>query len=234
VGERTPPPDSAVAYQEYVDYFRPIYHDRRAKPRDDLLTRLACGEFRQVDGSIGPMGEVEFGENGLMLTTAGNETTTKLIGNLAYELWRNPDQRAELLTDFSLIPNAVEESLRHDAPSQWQNRQAARDLVVHGREIPRGAFIALITGAAHRDERKYPDPDRFDIHREIDVHLGLGYGHHICLGKSLARLEGRIALEELLARFPDYEIRSEGLERTLSSNVSGFSVMPVERGRGTS
>ena len=229
-GQATPPPDVEVAYQECIDYFRPVYRDRRASPRDDLLTRLACGELRQPDGSTGPMGEVEFGENGLMLTTAGNETTTKLIGNLAYELWRNPSQRSELVANPSLIPNAVEESLRHDAPSQWQNRVAARDLVVHGREIPKGAFVALITGAGHRDERKYPDPDRFDIHREIDVHVGLGYGHHICLGKSLARLEGRIALEALLTRFPDYEIRTEGLERTRSANVSGFSVMPVEAG----
>ena len=227
-GERTPPPDAAVAYQECLDYFAPIYHDRRTQPRDDLLTRLACGEIKHGDGAVGPMSEQEFGENGLMLTTAGNETTTKLIGNLVFELWRNPDQRAELVRNPALIPAAIEESLRHDAPSQWQNRVAARDVEMHGRTIPEGAFVALISGAANRDERKYADPDRFDIHREMDMHLSLGYGHHICLGKSLARLEGRIAMEELLLRFPRYELVSGGLERTYSSNVSGFSAMPME------
>lgn len=229
-GERTPPPAAALAYQKYVEYFTPVYHDRRASPRDDLLTRLACDEFKQEDGTRAPMGEVEFAENGLMLTTAGNETTTKLIGNLAYELWRNPDQRAELCRDASLIPNAVEESLRYNAPSQWQNRVAGREIQMHGRTIPEGAFVALISGAAGRDERAYPDPDRFDIHRKIDVHLSLGYGHHICLGKSLARLEGRIAIEELLRRYPSYTIQEDRLERTFSSNVSGYSVMPLETG----
>lgn len=227
-GEHTPPPDSAEAYQDCLDYFAPIYHDRRAHPRDDLLSRLACGVVEHDDGQRGPMSEQEFGENGLMLTTAGNETTTKLIGNLAHELWRHPDQRAELVANPALIPAAVEESLRHDAPSQWQNRVAARDVELHGQRIPAGAFVALVTGAANRDERKYPDPDRFDIHREIDVHLSLGYGHHICLGKSLARLEGRIAMEELLARFPGYELIADELERTYSANVSGFSAMPLE------
>jgi cytochrome P450 len=229
-GERTPPPDSLVAYEKYIDYFRPVYHERRAHPRDDLLTRLACDDFRQEDGSRGPMGEFEFAENGLMLTTAGNETTTKLIGNLAFELWRNPDQRAELCLNPSLALNAVDESLRFNAPSQWQNRVAGPGVEVHGRKIPEGAFVALVSGAAGRDERKYPDPDRFDIHREIDVHLSLGFGHHICLGKSLARLEGQIAIEELLLRYPNYEVLSEQLERTYSSNVSGYSAMPIDTG----
>jgi cytochrome P450 len=227
-GERTPPPDSAVAFEKYVEYFLPVYHERQARPRDDLLTQLACKEFRDTDGSLRTLNEYEFAANGVMLTTAGNETTTKLIGNLAYELWRNPDQRSELCADASLVPNAVEESLRHDAPSQWQNRVAARDVEVHGRKIPSGAFVALISGAAGRDERKYPDPDRFDIHRRIDVHLSLGYGHHVCLGKTLARLEGRIALEELLRRHPEYEVQTSGLERTFSTNVSGYSAMPIE------
>ncbi len=184
-GERTPAPDAAVAYQAFLDYFAPIDRDRRANPRDDLLTRLAGGEVRHQAGEIGPIDEKEFGENGLMLTTAGNETTTKLIDNLVFELWRNPDQRTALVRDPSLIPAAVEESLRHDAPSQWQNRVAA-------------------------------------------MHLGLGYGHHICLGKSLARLEGRVATEELLRRYPDYELLPDGLQRTYASNVSGYSAMPTE------
>jgi cytochrome P450 len=230
-GERIPPADSAVAFQKYVEYFLPIYRDRRARPRDDLLTRLACAEFRDANGVLRTLNEYEFAADGIMLTTAGNETTTKLIGNLVYELWRNPDQRAELCNDPSLGANAVEESLRHDAPSQWQNRVAVRDVEVHGRKIPKGAFVALISGSAGRDERKYTDPDRFDIHRRIDVHLSLGYGHHVCLGKTLARLEGRIALEELLQRYPRYEIRPDGLQRTFSVNVSGFSAMPIETGR---
>ncbi len=228
--ERTPPADAIAAIEEYAAYFIPVYHDRRARPRDDLLTQLACNEMRDADGTIRTLNELEFAANSIMLTTAGNETTTKLIGNLAVELWRNPDQRAQLQADQSLIPNAVEESLRRDPPSQWQNRRAGRDVSLHGRKIREGDFVALITGAAGRDEREYPDPDRFDIQRRFDRHLSLGYGHHVCLGKSLARLEARVATEGLLERFGGYEVNSAALQRTYSSNVSGFSSIPVSVG----
>jgi cytochrome P450 len=125
--------------------------------------------------------------------------------------------------DPSLCRNAVEETLRYDPPSQYQGRVLARDADVDGTTIPKGARLLIINGASGRDPRKFPEPDRYDVGREIDMHLGLGHGQHICLGASLARLESRIGLEELLARIPEYDVPEHGIERMHSSNVRGFS-----------
>ena len=121
--------------------------------------------------------------------------------------------------------------LRFDPPSQYQGRVTTRDITVHGQTIPKHSRVLLINGATGRDERKFSDPDRFDVRREIDVHLGLGYGRHLCLGASLARLESRVAIEELLARFPRYEIPTGGIERMHPSNVRGLSGLVLEPAR---
>ena len=163
-----------------------------------------------------------------LLATAGNETVTKLLATAFHELWKNPDQRRILVSDPGVIPNAVEETLRFDPPSQYQGRVTTREVEIHGATIPKGAKLLLINGASGRDERKFPDPDRYDMRREIDFHLGFGYGRHVCLGAFLARLESKIALEEFLARFPDYEMPADGAERMHSSNVRGLSGLAIE------
>ena len=135
---------------------------------------------------------------------------------------------ALLLETPALCQNAVEETLRYDPPSQYQGRTLTRDAEVEGRRIPKDAKLLIINGASGRDPRKFSRPDHYDVQREIDLHLGLGHGRHFCLGASLARLESRIALEELLARIPEYGVDETGIERMHSSNVRGFAGLPLE------
>jgi cytochrome P450 len=127
-----------------------------------------------------------------------------------------------------LAATAVEEILRFDPPSQYQGRVTTREVVLHGTRIPKHARVLLINGATGRDERRFADPDRFDVGREIDFHLGFGYGRHICLGASLARMESRIGVQEFLRRWPEYEIPADGAVRMHSSNVRGFSGLVIE------
>jgi cytochrome P450 len=143
------------------------------------------------------------------LIVAGNDTTTTLIGNGAVLLAEHPEQRAALAKDPSRIPSAVEEMLRYESPAQALPRRTRIDFELHGRRIPAQSRVLLVWGAANRDEREFPDPDRFDVQRSIRRHLAFGHGTHSCLGASLARLEARVAFEELLAQIPDWS-----LERT--------------------
>ena len=221
------PPERAVrADLALAEYFREARKERERRPREDLLTVLASAEVEQDDG-VGALSDGHYVGNCQMLVIAGNETTTKLIANAVLQLHRHPDQREDLIAHPELIPNAVEETLRYDAPSQWQNRRVAKDVTLHGVTIPQNAFCGLVTGAACRDERRYPDPDRYDVRRDVGMHLALGWGRHLCLGKSLARLEGQIALEEILARFPLYEVDESGLKRVYVTNVAGYCEMPI-------
>jgi cytochrome P450 len=142
-------------------------------------------------------------------------------------LAEHPDQRRELVADGSLIPNAVEELLRYEPPAPHVGRYVAHDVERHGRVVPAGSAMLLLVGAANRDDRRYPDGDRFDIHREIGQHLAFGYGAHYCLGAALARLEGRIALEELLARFPEWDVDEDGAKLASTSTVRGWETLPV-------
>ena len=133
--------------------------------------------------------------------------------------------------DPSRIANAIEEVLRYEAPSQFQGRVAMRDVTYHGVTIPAGARVALVTGSACRDEREYPDPDRFDTTRTHGREVYFGHGHHVCIGKSLARLETRIALEEVAALFPRYEVDEPGITRTYQAHVKGYVNLPITTGR---
>ncbi len=163
----------------------------------------------------------------LLLAVAGNETVTKLVANAAIALHRFPDQRKLLLDDGALVAGAVEETLRWDAPSQFQGRTLTRDVELHGVNLPVGAFVLLLTGSANHDEREYDAPERFDVKRVIDRPIGFGHGPHVCLGAALARLETRIAIEELLRLFPDFEVDESNVVRMHSSNVRGLSSVPV-------
>ena len=138
-----------------------------------------------------------------------------------------PDQRAELAADPSLIPNAVEEMLRWDGPSHYQGRWVERAVELHGVTIPADSRVILVTGAASHDERAFDEPELFDIHREITRNVAFGWGTHLCIGQALARLETRIAFEELLASIPEYEMESDGVERAKSGQVRGHTHLPI-------
>jgi cytochrome P450 len=208
----------ATDYAEYIDW--------RGAPSDDLMTELLTAEFTDVDGTVRTLTRDEvLGYIGL-LAGAGNETTTRLIGWAAKLLAEHPDQRKALVDDPALIPNAIEECLRYEAPSPVQSRYVTRDVEHHGRRSA-GSIMVLLNGSANRDEREFPDPDRFDIHRKVQRHLSLGYGIHFCLGAHLARLEARVALEEVLKRFPEWEIDMDNAVQARTSTVRGWEKLPV-------
>jgi cytochrome P450 len=211
-----------------MTYFTEALAERRRRPREDMMTLLTQAEFVDEKGERSLLTDDEIRSFFNLLATAGNETVTKLLATAFHCLWRFPAQRELLLKDPALVPRAVEETLRYDPPSQYQGRTLTREVELHGKTIPRDAKLLILNGASGRDERQFPDPDRFDVRREIDLHLNFGYGQHICLGKNLALLESRIAIAEFLKRFPHYEIPQGGVERMHSSNVRGLSGLVLE------
>jgi cytochrome P450 len=162
-----------------------------------------------------------------VVTGAGNETTTRLIGWAGKVLAEHPDQRRELVEDRSLIPNAIDELLRYEPTGPAVGRYVPEDVEVLGTTIPAGSAMLMLVGAANRDERKFDKPDQFDIHRKIGQHLTFGYGIHYCLGAALARLEGRIALDEVLDRFPEWDVDLGKAKLAPTSTVRGWETLPV-------
>lgn len=163
----------------------------------------------------------------MLLGIAGNETTTKLIGNMAFRLWQHPEQRQMLIDDPSLIANAVEETLRYDGSSQIIGRTATRDVELHGKKIRKGDRVGCCIISASRDEAKFPNAEVYDITRNTRGHLAFGFGPHSCLGSNLARLEVRIAFEEILHLLPDYELHMQRSQRTHNPNVRGYTHLPA-------
>jgi cytochrome P450 len=204
--------------------------DRRRTPRDDMLSDLVAAEITDPDGTVRRLTVTEGAEFANLLVSAGTETVTRLLGWAAVVLDAHPDQRAELAADPGLIGGAVEELLRYEAPSPVQGRWVTTDVELHGHVLPAGSKVLLLTGSAGRDERKYPDADRFDVHRRFDHHVSFGYGVHYCLGAALARMEGRIALEETLARHPSWAVDHERARRLHTSTVRGWVNVPVAVG----
>ena len=200
---------------------------RRDHPGDDLLTALVQAEIVDEQGVTRRMTEEETVEFAILLFVAGTETVGRLLGWAAVVLADNADQRKELAADYSLLPKAVEELLRYEPPSGIQGRWTMRDVELHDSVIPKDSKVLLVTAAAGRDERAYPDPDRFDIHRAGTPHVSFGYGIHFCLGAALARLEGRIALEETLRRFPTWDVDHTRAERLHTSTVRGYTKVPI-------
>ncbi|MGI9603456.1 MAG: cytochrome P450, partial [Acidimicrobiales bacterium] len=180
--------------------------ERRADPQDDLLTVLATHERELSDGSSRLLNPAEINAYIALIAGAGAETVARLLGWAAVLLATHPDQRAVLRDNEAMIPNAVEEILRYEAPSPVQGRRLAHEVEVHGQVLPAGANVLLVNGSGNRDERHWDDPDRFDVQRTIDRHLSFGYGAHFCIGAALARLEGRIALEQTLRRLGDWQV----------------------------
>jgi cytochrome P450 len=206
-----------------VGYYADMVAERRRRPTDDLTSALIGAELdgaRLTDDDI-----IAFL---FLMVVAGNETTTKLLGHAWYWGWRYPGERAKALADPSRIPDWVEETLRYDTSSQFIVRTASEDVALHRGVIPAGDRVLLMLGSANRDPRAFPDPDRYDLDRTQDSQIAsFGVGRHYCLGASLARLEARVTLEELVARIADYDIDEAGAARVHSINVRGFAQLPT-------
>jgi cytochrome P450 len=212
--------EMAKLFEDYVNW-------RADHPSDDLMTELLQAEFEDETGTVRRLTRSEVLNFINLLAAAGNETTTRLIGWTGKVLAEHPDQRREIAENRELVPKTIEEILRYEAPSPIQARYLTKDVEHHGQTVPAGSAMLLINGSANRDDRKFPDGDRFDIHREIDHHLAFGYGLHFCLGANLARLEGRVALDEVLKRFPEWDVDWDHAEQARTSTVRGWERLPV-------
>ncbi|MGO8870741.1 MAG: cytochrome P450 [Acidimicrobiales bacterium] len=210
----------ASNFEEYIEW-------RAEHPSDDLMTELLQAEFEDETGTTRRLTRPEVLNVVNLLAAAGNETTARLIGWTGKVLADHPDERRKLVEDRSLVPNAIEELLRYEPPSPTQARYVTRDVEHHGQVVPEGSVILLLNGSGNRDDRKFPEGDRFDVTRKIDHHLAFGYGLHFCLGAALARLEGRVALDEVLQRFPSWEVDWENAKQARTSTVRGWERLPV-------
>ena len=200
---------------------------RSTHPADDLMTELLNAQVEEPDGSLRPLTRDEVVTYASMVAGAGNETAARLIGFTMQLLAQHPDQRARLVEDPSLVPAAIEEVLRLESPSPVQARWVEHDVELHGTKVHSGSIMLLLNGAANRDERHWSDPDRFDVDRNEGPHLAFGYGLHFCLGAALARLEGRVALEEVLRRWPEWEVDLERGRMAHTGSVRGWGSLPV-------
>jgi cytochrome P450 len=216
------PEASKRGFLDVHAYFDARVAERGADPGDDMLGVLISAE------RDGLLSHAELLGYCFLLIIAGNETTMKLIGNLVYSLAGEPALCARLAAEPSRIPRAVEEALRHDTPVQMRPRNLTCDVALHGHELRAGETVALLLGSANRDERQFPEPDRFDPERDASGHLAFGIGAHFCLGAALARLEARIALEAFLERIPEYRIDHAGIRRVHTPSVRGFERLPIE------
>jgi len=203
-------------------YFEHMIERRRADPGEDVITALVRAEEERD-----MLSAAEILALAVLLLLAGNETTTNLIGNAVRNLLRHPGELAKVRADRTLVPSLIEEVLRYESPVQLLPRVTAREVELEGGRIPAGATVFLLLGSANRDERKFPEPDRFDVTRNPQDHVAFGYGIHYCLGAPLARLEGRIALESLLFDCPPFTCPREQLPQIASLLVRGVQTLPL-------
>jgi len=220
---RAPDMGTGEIFADYVEW-------RVKHPSDDLMTQLLNVEFEDETGTVRKLTREEVLTYVNLLAGAGNETTTRLIGWTGKLLAEHPDQRRAVAEDRSLLPNAIEEILRYEAPSPVQARYVAADVEHHGQKVAEGSIMLLVNASANRDERRYEDPDRLDVRRPLGRHLSFGHGIHLCLGAALARLEGRVALDEVLQRFPDWEVDYDHAVQARTSTVRGWETLPVVTG----
>ena len=216
------PPEGLQAAAKMLQYFGELVADRENHPTDDLTGALLGAE---IDGDrLDPREVLGFL---FLMVVAGNETTTKLLGNAVYWLSRNPTERARLNADPTLIPQWVEETLRYDSSTQALVRRVAYEFEIYGQKVREGDRLVLLVGSGNRDDRVFDDPDRFDLGRNTTAMLSFGQGTHFCLGAALARLEARVALEEVQKSLPDLEVDVAGSRRIHSVNVRGFASLPI-------
>jgi cytochrome P450 len=211
---------SGKMFEDYIDW-------RAEHPSDDLMTQLLNAEFTDEAGETRRLTRQEVSTYTAVLAGAGNETTGRLIGWLAKVLAEHPDQRREVVEDRTLLGRVIDETLRFEPTGHATARYVMRDVEYHGTTIPAGSPILLNMASANRDPRRYADPDRFDIHRDDIQHLTFGFGLHYCLGANLARLEGRVALDELLNRFPEWDIDRDAMVLAPTTTVRGWQHMPI-------
>jgi cytochrome P450 len=228
-GEMGPSQEGIEAMLEGSAYLLDLVGEKRRHPQDDMISRLTQVELEHDDGTTARLSDQEIASFSFLLGGAGAETVTKLLGNAVALFDRHPDQWQLVLDEPGRIPRAVEEVLRYEPPSQYSGRYSVADAVYSGVTLPAGYPTILVTGSACRDERFYAEPDRFDITREPTLALGFGYGIHTCLGAALARLESRVAIEELARRWPRYRVDVDACRRVQMSNVAGYSSVPVQR-----
>jgi cytochrome P450 len=210
-----------------ADFFSDYIDWRSTHPSDDLMSELLYVEFEDERGITRKLTRDEVLMYVSVISGAGNETTNRLIGWMGKVLAELPDQRDELVDDRSLVANAIEELLRFEPPTPHVARYVAQDVELYGQKVPAGSAMICLTGSANRDGSKYEDPDRFDVHRDIGQHLTFGYGIHFCLGAALARMEGRVTLDEVLKRFPQWEVDWDNIRRAPTSTVRGWESLPV-------
>lgn len=224
------PMDVAVDNIGEAEFFSDYIDWRAENPSDDLMTDLLHAEFEDETGTTRRLTRDEVLMYVSVVSGAGNETTNRLIGWMGKVLAEHPDQRRELVRDRSLVANAIEELLRFEPPTPHVARYVTRDVELHGATVPAGSAMMCLTGSANRDDDRYPNADQFDIHRETGQHLTFGHGIHHCLGAALARLEGRVALDEVLTRFPEWDIDWDNTQRADTSTVRGWDSMPAVAG----
>jgi cytochrome P450 len=213
--------DSGEMFAAYIDW-------RKDHPSDDIMTELLNVEFEDETGTVRRLTRDELLLYVNVVAGAGNETTTRLIGWAGKVLAEHPDQRRQIAEDTSLVPQAIEELLRFEPPAPHVARYVTRDVEYYGQTVPEGSVMMMLIGAANHDHRQFPpEGDVFDIHREARQHLTFSVGTHYCLGSALARLEGRIALEEILKRFPEWEIDLDNAQLSPTSTVRGWDAMPA-------
>jgi cytochrome P450 len=226
-GDPNPTPEGIHASLETAGYFVELAAEKRKHPDDLIISKLIQATVVDDDGEERTLTDDDVAAFSVLIAGAGSETVTKLIGSGVVLFDEHPDQWQLVLDDEKLIPGAIEEMLRFHPPSQYQGRFALEDLTFEGGTIPAGSAVLLLTGAATRDPRAFDRPDEFDIRRGGHTTLAFGYGAHSCLGAWLARLESRVAFEEIRRRWPRLEVRRDGLRRVNMSNVAGYSHVPV-------
>jgi len=216
------PPEGMAAALGLVVYYQAMVDERRRSRTDDLTSALLDAE---IDGD--KLTDEEIVAFLFLMVVAGNETTTKLLGNAWYWGWRNPDERAKPFTDPSRVQAWAEETLRYDTSSQMLLRVTRLPVELHGTAIPEGDRVLLLVGSANRDESVFPDAGRYDLDRDTSKLVSFGSGRHFCMGAPLARLEARIALGELVSRVATYDVDPDGIERVHSINVRGLAALPT-------
>ena len=225
-GQTGPSEKANQARMEGGAYVWNMVQERRKNPQDDMISDLLQAEIDQ-DGEKRKLTDLEVVAFIQLIAGAGSETVARWLGFASVELARNPDQRKILVEDPSVIPNAVEELLRFEAPSPVNGRWVMKDTEIHATKIPKDSKILLVNASANRDPREYTNPDKLDVRREIKRHITFGYGPHFCLGASLARLEAKVALAETLKRWPEWEIDEAGLKMVRTTTVRGYANVPV-------
>jgi cytochrome P450 len=211
---------SGEIFAEYIDW-------RAENPSNDVITQLLNAEFEDETGTTRRLNREELLAYVNIVAAAGNDTTRRLISFTGKVLAEHPDQRKLLVDDPTLVPNAIEEVLRFEPPPLQSCRYAARDSEWYGETIPAGSIVSLLVASANRDERRIADPDRFDVHRKPGQIFTFGFGAHYCIGQALARLQGRIALEEVLARWPAWEIDWDNAKFVYDGDLRGWDSLPV-------